>query len=686
MAQEPADRLVGSTIDGRYQIESRIARGGMAKVYLATDLRLERKVAVKVMHDHLVDDSDYAAKFIREARHTARLAHPNIVSVFDQGHEGDILFLVMEYLPGITLRELLNDYGSLTVEQALDITTAVLQALVVAHREGILHRDVKPENVMLVNDGRIKVGDFGLARPVTSATETGKSLLGTVAYIAPELLTRGQADNRSDLYSVGVMLYEMLAGKQPFTGDSPMQIAMQHAKKQMPLASLTNPFVGQAVDDVIQWATAKDPNDRPKDARAFLDSLRKASVRRVSDASHSPADDLDDDDIDEIVVDSTPDDATSILEAALSESDDDGVTTPITTIVTEGKPKPKRVKPTMPQLPTIKIPRLTLPTAKGRKAAVDLDAPVATPRRRRGVGLSIALILAVAAVGGGAGWYFSFGPGSMAHVVDVRGMAEADAVNALTNASFVVLEPATEAYDDDIVAGAVIGIDPDITGDVAKGTEVRLIVSKGPAPVDLPTYANITAEAYSAQLAGLKIAVTKTDDQFSDEIAEGLVINVLSETGTIIAEGTTLHRGDSVVIERSLGALPDVEGKSAAEATTDLQNAGLTVVVSDTREFSDDVPDGKVSSLTVAPGVVRPGDTVTLVLSKGPELVEVPSVLGLTIKKANDVLEAAGFKVLIITDIPREFWADNFAKAKSTSPAAGTKIPKGSTVKIYGIF
>ena len=290
----------------------------MAKVYLATDLRLERKVAVKVMHDHLVDDADYAAKFIREARHTARLAHPNIVSVFDQGHEGDILFLVMEYLPGITLRELLNDYGSLTVEQALDITTAVLQALVVAHREGILHRDVKPENVMLVNDGRIKVGDFGLARPVTSATETGKSLLGTVAYIAPELLTRGQADNRSDLYSVGVMLYEMLAGKQPFTGDSPMQIAMQHAKKQMPLASLTNPFVGQAVDDVIQWSTAKDPNDRPKDARAFLEALRKASVRRVSDASHVPADSLDDDDDIIETVEPQDEDATSIIEAALS--------------------------------------------------------------------------------------------------------------------------------------------------------------------------------------------------------------------------------------------------------------------------------------------------------------------------------------------------------------------------------
>ncbi|MFM6968155.1 MAG: Stk1 family PASTA domain-containing Ser/Thr kinase [Microbacteriaceae bacterium] len=687
MAQEPSDRLIGSTIDGRYQVESRIARGGMAKVYLATDLRLERKVAVKVMHDHLVDDAEYAAKFIREARHTARLAHPNIVSVFDQGHEGDILFLVMEYLPGITLRELLNDYGSLTVEQALDITTAVLQALVVAHREGILHRDVKPENVMLVNDGRIKVGDFGLARPVTSATETGKSLLGTVAYIAPELLTRGQADNRSDLYSVGVMLYEMLAGKQPFTGDTPMQIAMQHAKKQMPLASLTNPFVGQAVDDVIQWSTAKDPNDRPKDARAFLEALRKASVRRVSDATHVPTDAVDDDEAIEESVTVTGDDATSIIESALADEPDDGVTTPITAIVSEEKQKSKRAVPTMPQMPTIKIPRISLPAKKAKKSVVtEGDVEAAPRRRRRGLPALLALVIAIAAVGGGVSWWYSSGPGSMAHMVDVRGMEATAAAAALTDADFVVLEPATEEYDDEVVAGAVIGVTPEITGDAKKGTEVRLIVSKGPQPIEVPVYDNITVEAYSAQLAGLKIAVTNTDDQFSATIAKGLVINVLTENGTIITAGSTLYHGDAVVLERSLGPVPVVTGKTAAEATTALQNVGLTVVVSETRQYSDTVPDGKVISATVTPGVVRPGDTVSLVISKGPELIEVPNVVGMTIKKANDTLVSAGFQVIIITELPREFWDVNLSTVKKQSVDAGTKVAKNSTVKIFGKY
>jgi serine/threonine-protein kinase len=483
------------------------------------------------------------------------------------------------------------------------------------------------------------------------------------------------------------MLYEMLAGKQPFTGDSPMQIAMQHAKKQMPLASLTNPFVGQAVDDVIQWSTAKDPNDRPKDARAFLDALRKASMRRVSDASYAPAA-LDDEE--EIVSAPEPadDDATSILEAAFEDVGDGEVTTPITTVVKpEPIEKPKFTLPAMPQLPTIKIPRIALPNKGSTKAAVDFEQDPQSPRRRRRSGaLILAVLIAIAGVGGGGYWWFNAGPGSMAQAIDVLGMAEADATAALTNAHFTVLDPATEQYDDTVVAGAVIGTDPVLSGSMKKGTEVRLIVSLGPEPVDLPTYSNITAESYSSQLAKLKIAITKTDEQFSADITAGLVISVLSESGTVIPEGTTLHHGDSVVVVKSLGPLPVVAGLTAAEATTMLQDSGLVVALSDVREFNDTVADGLVSSMTVPDGIVRPGDKVTLVLSKGPELVEVPSVLGLTIKRANAELVAAGFKVIIITDIPRDFWGDSFAKAKRTDPTAGTKIPKGTTVKIYGIF
>src|SRR6476660_3478490 len=221
--------MIGRLIDGRYHVRSRIARGGMATVYLATDLRLERRVAVKVMHGHLADDSQFTARFIQEARSAARLAHPNVVNVFDQGQDADSAYLVMEYLPGITLRELLQEYGALTPQQTLDIVEAILSGLSAADKAGIVHRDLKPENVLLADDGRIKIGDFGLARAASAATAAGAALLGTIAYLSPELVTRGVADTRSDIYSVGIMLYEMLAGEQPFKGEQAFQIAQQHA-------------------------------------------------------------------------------------------------------------------------------------------------------------------------------------------------------------------------------------------------------------------------------------------------------------------------------------------------------------------------------------------------------------------------------------------------------------------------
>src|SRR3954463_12434854 len=265
--------MIGRLIDGRYQVRSRIARGGMATVYLATDLRLERRVAVKVMHGHLADDSQFKQRFIQEARSAARLAHPNVVNVFDQGQDADSAYLVMEYLPGITLRDLLQEYGSLTSQQTIDISEAVLSGLAAAHKAGIVHRDLKPENVLLADDGRIKIGDFGLARAASANTATGAALLGTIAYLSPELVTRGVADTRSDIYAAGIRMYEMLVGEQPFRGEQPMQIAYQHANDSVPAPSLKNPAVPAALDDLTLWATARDPEQRPRDARAMLDQL-----------------------------------------------------------------------------------------------------------------------------------------------------------------------------------------------------------------------------------------------------------------------------------------------------------------------------------------------------------------------------------------------------------------------------
>ena len=635
MSAESNDRLVGTVLDGRYRIESRIARGGMAKVYLAEDTRLERQVAIKIMHDHLTDDGDYAVKFIREARHTARLAHPNIMSVFDQGHVDDTLYLVMEYLPGMTLRDLLNDYGTLTIEQSLDITQAVLQALSVAHREGILHRDVKPENVILVNDGRIKIGDFGLARPVNNATDTGKSLLGTVAYIAPELLTRSQADSRSDLYSVGIMLYEMLTGKQPFTGDTPMQVAVQHAQEPMPFAAESNPTVSRAVDDIIQWATQKKPSDRPKDARSMLDALTRAMTQ--------------------------PDDAATRV-----------IDSPTASAQIEDSRETQRALPTI---------------SSGAANENTFDSDAREPIRSRGRGVRVAsLLIALLVVigGGGSVWWFQYGPGSLAASAVVAGMSVENATISLTTAGFVVIDPVSEEYHPDIPEGMVIGTSPEITAGMPKGTEVHLVVSLGLEPIAFPSFDNITIVDFSAQLAKLGIGVVSTSKEFDKTIPAGQVLAASRANGSAITIGDTFYSGDSVMLTESAGKVPSVSGLTLEQATAALEAVDLTVSGRATEEFSSTFPSGTVISVVAAGGAIHPGGSVSLVVSKGPELVAVPGVTGLTIAAAKTLLENLGFTVTVVSEIPVKHWDKSWAEAVSTDPSEGSEAPKGSTITLQG--
>jgi len=649
MSEQSNDALIGVTIDGRYRIESRIARGGMAKVYLATDLRLERKVAVKVMHSHLVNDDEYAAKFIREARQTAGLSHPNIVSVFDQGHEGEILYLVMELLPGITLRELLNDYGQLNPEQALDIATAILQALAVAHKEGILHRDVKPENVMLVNDGRIKLGDFGLARPVTSATETGGSLLGTVAYIAPELLTRSQADNRSDLYSVGVMLYEMLTGTQPFVGENPMQVAMQHAKSPMPLASNVVDTVTPEFDAVIQKATAKQPQNRHGDARAFLGELRAASISRRPNGSQDTASQTA---IMPTTIENTPVNANdSLRTAVLGTIGDNTRSAAATALIDSASGSPRKSR-------KLRIPRAAF----------------------------IVALVSVVALLGGAGWWFTQGPGAVVAPFSVKGLSEADARAAITDAGLILVDPTITSFDNDIEAGLALGTEPSIDEFLPRGAEVQLVISDGPFPVIIPAFDGVSLNDYRSMLTELGLVVSEVIEEFSEETSVNTMLGLAAVGGYQLEPGATLRFGDSVALRSSAGPFPDVVGDSKADATSALEAAGLTVLPVAVEEFSSTVDEGRVMSVKTVGSVIRRGDSVTLVVSKGPDLVAVPSTTGLTIAQAKTALERAGFVVTVSTTIPEEFWDDSFAKTKETVPAATREVARGSKVTVYGIF
>ncbi|MFD1212732.1 protein kinase, partial [Arthrobacter sp. GCM10027362] len=273
MQEHVADPLVGVIVDGRYRVESRLARGGMSSVYLATDTRLDRPVALKILYPHLAADRFFLERFEREAKSAARLSHPHVVGVLDQGHDGDVAYLAMEYVPGHTLRDTLNEKGALTPRLALALLDPVVEGLSAAHRAGLIHRDVKPENVLMSSDGRIKIGDFGLARASAASSSTA-TLIGTVAYIAPELVANGAADARSDIYSVGIMLFEMLTGRQPFTGESPIQIAYQHVNSTVPRPSSLVPGLAPDLDELVQWCTARDPEQRPHSAEDLLGELR----------------------------------------------------------------------------------------------------------------------------------------------------------------------------------------------------------------------------------------------------------------------------------------------------------------------------------------------------------------------------------------------------------------------------
>lgn len=625
------DPMIGRLIDGRYQIKSRIARGGMATVYLATDLRLERRVAVKVMHGHLADDSAFKARFVQEAKSAARLAHPNVVNVFDQGQDSDMAYLVMEYLPGITLRDLLKDYGKLTPEQTVDIMDSVLRGLAAAHESGILHRDLKPENVLLADDGRIKLGDFGLARATTANTASGQALLGTIAYLSPELLTRGVADARSDIYAIGIMMYEMLTGEQPFTGEQPMQVAYQHANENVPSPSTKNPAVPTELDDIVAWATSRSPEGRPENARVLLEKLLQAEKGIRTGTSYA---DL-----------STQ--QTMIMPAGMLSGDDDA-----TKVFAAGA-----------------LAGLNKTSAVDRP--VEALQEVAASRKIRGVWI-FALTLILALLGATGGWYFTSGPGAMSVIPTVAGLAPTEAQKLIEQSGFT--SELVEKNDSTVPEGKVIGTEPGEGSSVLKGSIIKVIVSLGPKIVDSPAFAGMTESDANKEAKSIGFTVKDALKQFSADVGSGHVISALGADGAPLPAKYPV--GAAVQFVVSVGAVPDVAGMSAADATKTLTDVGL-VVGSTSEEFSD-VPQGNVISITLPEGPISPGANVSLVVSKGPDLVVVPNVVGKSIRDAIAVLQAAGFA--FSTEVDQELW-DSKA-VRSQSPAGDQKAKRGSTVTI----
>ncbi|MCU1639086.1 MAG: pknB [Microbacteriaceae bacterium] len=627
--------MIGRLIDGRYQVRSRIARGGMATVYLATDLRLERRVAIKVMHGHLADDSQYKARFIQEARSAARLAHPNVVNVYDQGQDSETAYLVMEYLPGITLRDLLEEHHVLTTDQAFDIMEAVLSGLAAAHKNGIVHRDLKPENVLLADDGRIKIGDFGLARAATANTATGNALLGTIAYLSPELVTRGIADTRSDIYAVGIMLYEMLAGEQPFKGEQPFQIAHQHANDTVGTPSSKNPDVPAELDELVLWATARDPDQRPRDARTMLEQLLETQASLRSGARSSPTQ------------------RTMVLPAAVPIDRSSDAT----------------------QVINRQIRQRTGPVIADSTAALQ----AATARRKsRGFWL-FALVLLLAAAAGGTGWYFNAGPGALVSVPAVSGQSVEQATATLTAANLVVAAGSTLVYDPVVESGFVVGTDPDRGAAMAQGEAVTLLVSQGPEPLPVPQLAGLAREEATSTIENARFTAAEPTEEFNADVPEGTVIRAIGEDGAELAAGATYLDQRPITLVLSRGAVPNVSGMSVEEATSTLEGVGL-LAERGVLDYSDTISKDNV--ITAAPrsdGAVVPGHTLDLTISLGPRPVPVPDVVGQSWADAKQALLNLGFQLSynITADI-----APGAFIVTETNPGAGTAVAKGSTIRV----
>ena len=667
------DPMIGRMIDHRYRVRSRIARGGMATVYLATDVRLERRVAIKIMHGHLADDQAFRERFIQEARSAARLSHPNLVGVYDQGAEDDTAYIVMEYIPGITLRDLLQEHHALTPEQATDILRAVLAGLASAHRAGIVHRDLKPENVLLADDGRIKLGDFGLARATTANTATGAALLGTIAYLSPELVTRGAADSRSDIYALGIMLYEMLTGEQPYKGDQPMQIAYQHANDSVPAPSAAVAGVPPELDDLVAWATARNPDDRPSDAREMLDHMSGNQQRATGQYRTAVL---------------RPENATAILPAGTrtpSSADSGDATTILepagaTAGGAGGQRPPARGGRNTPG------PRRTGSQPGALSPAGQRLADKSAKRRKRGW-IILVVVLVLMAIGGTIGWAFGPGPWGNVRIPEVAGKSVSQARQLLEAQGLHTASTTATRFDAVVAKGQVSTTKPAAKREVRKGTAIQIVVSNGPKMIALPA---IVGQPISTVTAALDDDFQLQDDQyqFSADAAKDTVIAAtgLGTDGQSIDLSKTKTYGERgpVTLTVSLGPVPDVVGKTVDQATAAYDAVGLTIGAQD-GQFSDDVPEGQIISAKVQDDPAVKGTAVDLVVSKGPAPISLPDVQGKTINDATSTLENLGLKVSVpdCTNILCGFydWKASLP-VDSTDPAAGTTVHRGDTITL----
>lgn len=584
------DALLGALLDGRYRIRGRIAHGGMATVYQAVDERLERVVAVKVIRPVHAGDSHFLRRFDREAKAIARLSHPNVVAVYDSGEHQGLPYLVMEYVAGHTLRDELAQRGRLPIVEAVAVADAVLSAVAAAHRAGLVHRDVKPENVLINSDGAVKVADFGLAQAVeASSEEVDGQLMATVAYVAPELVTEGRADPRSDVYSAGIVLFEMLTGRVPYVGERTVDVAYQHVEQDAPPPSHYLPGIPAPLDALVVRATRRDPAARPPDARVFLAELR--TVR---------------DDI---------------------GLGDDGQRT---------RPLPRAVAHAA-------VP-VTQHTIQYLEPDEYLPVPgYPSPRRRTGMVIA-AMVVALGLIAAFGGWWL--GAGRYTTAPSLLRMEKEQAEATAGRLGFDI-EYGEGKFHETVRKDVVLEQDPGPQVRIVKGGTITLVLSLGPERYEVPNVTGKRFEEAVRELDKRKLDYRRID-RYSKSVAEGYVISVSPGPGKTVRPHTkvtlVVSKGEAPV------TVPDVRGEHVDDARAELEDEGLTVVVK--TKSSVDVERDHVISQDPKPGTgVGEGHTVTIVVSTGPPQVEVPDVRGKHRDEAVQILENAGFQVDVY-DIP----------------------------------
>ena len=618
--------LIGQVIDGRYEVRSLIARGGMATVYEALDIRLDRTIALKIMHPHLAHDEAFVARFEREAKAAARLTHGHVVGVYDQGRDGENVYLAMELVRGRTLRDILRQYGPLTPEQAMVFLDPILEALAAAHAAGFVHRDIKPENVLVSHDGRVKVADFGLARALSSGTQsvTQGMIIGTVAYLSPEQVEKGEADGRSDLYAAGILLFEMVTGQVPHEGESPLSIAYQHVNSDVPPPSSLRPGLPAEVDALVVTATRRDPAQRYQSAQDFL-----ADARRVRAMLPAPR---------------------PFNEARPT----------LVVSTNSGSPSTQSAQPEPSMPPT---PPAT-PTSFMRSAH----------RRRSKAPVIIVLVLACVAAAAIGGWYLATHLSSTVPTPNVIGLNVDQARQQLAS-SGLSLTVGGEAFSETIPPQSIVSSDPLAGAGVREAGTIDVIVSKGPERYAVPDVRGQTQAAATSALDAAHLIVGSVTEDYDDKAAAGTVARSTPKAGTSAKPGTAV---DLVI---STGpkpvAVPDVTGRKLGNANRTLASAGLTSTTA-SEQYSETAKAGVVLSQDPRPGTtVNSGTAVSIVVSKGPPPVTVPKLIDMPTARAVATLKKLGLVPRVLKGA-----ATPLNRVYSQDPAPNTDVPKGSTVTI----